>query len=134
MENENRDKVNRGEYGLFRKLLNFFSPSQKTHIPTWLKERKRGENIIKSNAATKVIKFAGMVNLSQPKLKEIYHIECAYEEEKLKAMDEFPHVPKVMNTVINEARSRKTAKMESQLTKSQFKIYSQLFRKPKLHY
>jgi hypothetical protein len=131
LSGEKDKKIDRS---LFAKLLEFFKFEQTTKIPHWLKERKVSDNNSKSNAASKITKFAKEVNLTQSKLLEIYHIECEYEEKKYELLEQLPHLPQIMKKEISELRSSKMAKMQSALTKSQFAIYSKLFRKNKQHY
>ena len=128
-ETENRIKKS-----IFSKLLDLFKFEQTTKIPHWLKERKASDNNSKSNAASKILKFAKEVNLTQSKLVEIYHIECEYEEKKHEAREQFPHLPQIMKKEISTFRALKMEKMQNALTKSQFAIYSKLFRKNKQHY
>ena len=80
------------------------------------------------------MKFVSDVKLTQNKLREIYEIEKEYEFSKIKAQQEFPHVKQVMSKVISEARMAKMEKMKGVLTKSQYLVYSQMFRKSLQHY
>ncbi len=119
---------------IFKKILELFETVNTTHIPTWLKERKKGDITCKANAASKIIKFASEIKLTQSKLREIYEIEKEYEISKIKAQEEFPHVTGVMMKLISEERFKKMEKMKSVLTKSQFEVYSRMFRKSGQHY
>ena len=120
--------------GIWSKLINSFKLVKTTEIPKWLKDRKRSDVISKANAASKLLKFASEVKLTQQKLGEAYQIEKEYEISKIKAQEEFPHVPSIMMKVISEAKSTKMDKMKEILTKSQFDIYSKIFRKSKQYY
>jgi hypothetical protein len=119
---------------MFKKIFELFETANTTHIPNWLKERRKGDIASKANAATKIIKFASEVKLTQSKLREIYEIERDYEISKIKAREEYPHVESVMLKLISEARFEKMGKMKSVLTKSQFEVYSKMFRKSGQHY
>lgn len=116
------------------RFIDLFKFEKTTYIPSWLKERKDGDQSSKSNAASKIIKFAKEVNITQSKLLEIYHIECDYELKKHEAREQFPHLPQIMKKEISDIRAIKMDKMKIALTKSQFTIYSKLFRKAKQHY
>jgi hypothetical protein len=116
------------------KILDLFKFEKTTNIPSWLKERKDSDIRSKSNAASKIIKFVKEVNVTQSKLVEIYHIECEYEENKREALEQLPHLPQIMKQEISDFRAIKMDKMKSALTKSQFDVYSKLFRKNKQHY
>ncbi len=129
--NKTENKIRRS---ILVKFIDLFKIEKTTHIPSWLKERKDGNHHIKSNAASKILKFAKEVNISQSKLLEIYHIECEYEEKKHEVLEQLPHLPQIMKKEISEFRSAKMDKMQDVLTKSQFDIYSKLFRKNKQHY
>ena len=115
-------------------IFDLFKSEKTTYIPSWLKEKKDSGIHSKSNAASKILKFAKEVNLTQSKLLEIYQIECEYETNKREALEQFPHLPQIMKQEINDFRAIKIDKMQSALTKSQFDIYSKLFRKNKQHY
>lgn len=119
---------------IFRKLSGLFKVEKYTAIPKWLNDRKKGEVISKANAASKIIHFAETVKLTQSKLREIYEVEKEYEISKIKAQDEFPHVPVVMMKLISEARDKKLGRMKFILTKSQFAVYAKMFRKSRQHY
>lgn len=134
MDHQGSREEKKNNKSVFQKLIGFFSGVNSTHIPHWLKERKKGDITSKANAASKIIKFAGEVKLTQAKLREMYEIEKEYEISKIKAQEEFPHVPGVMMKVISEARSQKMDKVKSVLTKSQFAVYSKMFRKSRQHY
>ena len=129
-----REEKNTRKVGIWSKIVHFVTFAKTTDIPQWLKDRKRSDVISKANAASKMLKFASEVKLTQQKLREAYQIEKEYEISKIKAQEEFPHVPSVMMKVISEARSTKMDKMKEILTKSQFDIYSKLFRKSKQYY
>ena len=116
------------------RFFDLFKSEKTTYIPSWLKEKKDSGIHSKSNAASKILKFAKQVNLTQAKLSEIYQIEREYEEKKHEAREQFPHLPQIMKQEINDFRAIKIDKMQSALTKSQFDIYSKLFRKNKQHY
>lgn len=118
----------------WRRLIGFFKFDKTTHIPSWLKDRKNGNHFIKANAASKIMKFAKEVNLTQSTLLEIYHIECEYEQKKQETLEQFPHLPKIMKKEISGFRAIKMDKMQNVLTKSQISVYSKLFRKTKQHY
>ncbi len=120
--------------GIWSKIVRMLTFEKTTDIPQWLKDRKKSDVTAKSNAASKIMKFAGEVRLTHSKLREIYEVEKAYELNKIKAQEEYPHVPTVMMKLISEARSEKFDKMKESLTKSQFDIYSKLFRKSKQYY
>ena len=116
------------------RFFDLFKSEKTTYIPSWIKERKDSDISSKSNAASKILKFAKEVNLTQSKLLEIYQIECEYETNKREALEQFPHLPQIMKQEISNFRSDKMDKMQEALTKSQFDIYSKLFRKNKQHY
>lgn len=129
--NKTENKIHRS---ILVRFLDLFKIKKTTFIPTWLKERKDSEISSKSNAASKIIKFAKQFNLTQSKLLEIYQIECEYEVNKREALEQLPHLPQIMKKEISEFRSIKMDKMQNALTQSQFDIYSKLFRKNKQHY
>jgi len=128
-----RIKENKINKSIWIRLIDIFKFEKTTRIPNWLKKRKNGEHFIKAVGASKILKFAKEVNLTQSKLLEIYHIECDYEQNKQEAREQFPHLPQVMNKEIMEFRSIKTDKMKNALTKSQFAVYSKLFGKNNQH-
>ena len=129
--NKSENKIRRS---ILVRFLDLFKFEKTTLIPSWLKERKNSEISSKSNAASKILKFAKEVNLTQSKLLEIYQIECEYEANKRETREQFPHLPQIMKQEISEFRSIKMDKMQNALTQSQFEIYSKLFRKNKQHY
>lgn len=129
-----RGEKNTRKVGIWSRILHMVTFAKTTDIPQWLKDRKRSDVISKANAASKMLKFASEVKMTQQKLREVYQIEKEYEIAKIKAQEEYPHVTKVMMKVISEARSIKMEKMKETLTKSQFDIYSKLFRKSKQYY
>jgi uncharacterized linocin/CFP29 family protein len=129
--NKTDNKIRRS---ILVQFFDLFKIEKTTSIPSWIKERKESNISSKSNAASKVIKFAKEVNITQSKLLEIYQIECEYEEKKREALEQLPHLPQIMKKEISEFRSAKMDKMQEVLTKSQFDIYSKLFRKNKQHY
>ena len=133
MSNSNKIK-NKNHRSLLVKFLGLFQSEQITTIPNWLNEERNSDQKSKSNAASKILKFAKEVNLTQSKLLEIYQIECEYEEKKHEAFEQFPHLPQIMNKDISGFRSLKIDKLKLALTKSQFDVYSKLFRKNKQHY
>ena len=132
------DSTNKTENKIRRSILvrffDLFKFERTTLIPSWLKERKKSDISSESNAASKILKFAKEVNLTESKLLEIYQIECEYEANKRGTLQQFPHLPKIMKQEISEFRSIKMDKMQNALTQSQFEIYSKLFRKNKQHY
>ncbi len=134
MTNSDIITENRKRKSFWIRMVHFFKFDKTTHIPSWLKDRKNGNNFIKANAASKILKFAKEVNLTQSKLLEIYHIECEYEQKKQEALEQFPHLPKILKKEISGFRSIKMDRMQSKLTRSQFAIYSKLFRKSNQHY
>lgn len=129
--NKTKNKISRSILG---QLLDLFKIEKTTNIPNWLKDRKIGDHYVKANAASKIIKFAKEVNITQSKLLEIYQIECEYEQKKHEALEQLPHLPQIMKKEISEFRSAKMDKMQEVLTKGQFDIYSKLFRKNKRSY
>ena len=129
--NKSENKIRRS---ILVRFLDLFKFEKTTLIPSWLKERKKSEISSKSNAASKILKFAKEVNLTESKLLEIYQIECEYEANKRGTLQQFPHLPQIMKQEISEFRSIKMDKMQNALTQSQFEIYSKLFRKNKQHY
>ena len=129
--NKTENKIRRS---ILVQFLDLFKIEKTTNIPSWLKDRKDGDNHVKANAASKIIKFAKEVNLTESKLLEIYQIECEYEANKRETREQFPHLPQIMKQEISEFRSIKMDKMQNALTQSQFEIYSKLFRKNKQHY
>jgi len=131
---KNKKTKNKIRRSILVQILDLFKPQKTTNIPTWLKERKNSDQNSKSNAASKIIRFAKEVNFTQSKLLEIYHIECDYEFKKHEAFEQFPHLPQIMKNEISQFRSEKMGKMQSALTRSQYEIYSNLFRKSKQHY
>jgi hypothetical protein len=131
---KNKKTENKIRRSILVSFFDVFKLKKTTYIPAWLKERKDSEISSKSNAASKILKFAKEVNLTQSKLLEIYQIECEYELKKHEACEQFPHLPQIMKKEISQFRYVKMDKMQSALTKSQFDIYSNLFRKSKQHY
>lgn len=129
-----REEMKSRKVGFWSKIVRFVAFEKTTVIPQWLKDRKKSDITSKANAASKIMKFAGEVRLTHMKLREVYEIEKEYELNKIKAQEEYPHLPKVMMKLISEARSVKFDKMKVSLTKSQFDIYSKIFRKSKQHY
>ena len=129
--NKSENKIRRS---ILVRFLDLFKFEKTTLIPSWLKERKKSDISSESNAASKILKFAKEVNLTESKLLEIYQIECEYEANKRGTLQQFPHLPKIMKQEISEFRSIKMDKMQNALTQSQFEIYSKLFRKNKQHY
>ena len=129
--NKSENKIRRS---ILVRFLDLFKFEKTTLIPSWLKERKKSEISSESNAASKILKFAKEVNLTESKLLEIYQIECEYEANKRETREQFPHLPQIMKQEISEFRSIKMDKMQNALTQSQFEIYSKLFRKNKQHY
>ena len=129
--NKTKNKIRRS---ILVRFLDLFKFEKTTLIPSWLKERKKSDISSESNAASKILKFAKEVNLTESKLLEIYQIECEYEANKRGTLQQFPHLPKIMKQEISEFRSIKMDKMQNALTQSQFEIYSKLFRKNKQHY
>lgn len=129
-----REEKNTRKVGIWSKVVRLVTFEKTTDIPQWLKDRKKSDITAKANAASKIMKFAGEVRLTHSKLRDVYEIEKEYELNKIKAQEEFPHVPTVMMKLISEARSVKLDKMKASLTKSQFDIYSKLFRKSKQYY
>jgi len=134
MDLQSSSKEKKNSKSILRKLSDLLKISRGTSIPQWLKDRKKGGDIGKANAASKIMKFVSDVKLTQNKLREIYEIEKEYEFSKIKAQQEFPHVKQVMSKVISEARMAKMEKMKGVLTKSQYLVYSQMFRKSLQHY
>ena len=130
-KNKTENKIRRS---ILVRFLDLFKFEKTTLIPAWLKERKKSDISSESNAASKILKFAKEVNLTESKLLEIYQIECEYEANKRGTLQQFPHLPKIMKQEISEFRSIKMDKMQNALTQSQFEIYSKLFRKNKQHY
>ena len=130
-KNKTENKIRRS---ILVRFLDLFKFEKTTLIPSWLKERKKSDISSESNAASKILKFAKEVNLTESKLLEIYQIECEYEANKRGTLQQFPHLPKIMKQEISEFRSIKMDKMQNALTQSQFEIYSKLFRKNKQHY
>ncbi len=128
------EKKKAGNIGLWLRIKHMFAFAKTTEIPQWLKDRKRSDTTSKANAASKILKFASEVHLTQTVLREVYQIEKQYEISKIKAQEEYPHVPSVMMKLISEARSMKMDKMKDVLTKTQFDVYSKLFRKSKQYY
>ena len=129
--NKSENKIRRS---ILVRFLDLFKFEKTTLIPSWLKERKKSDISSESNAASKILKFAKEVNLTESKLLEIYQIECEYEANKRGTLQQFPHLPQIMKQEISEFRSIKMDKMQNALTQSQFEIYSKLFRKNKQHY
>ena len=129
--NKSENKIRRS---ILVRFLDLFKFEKTTLIPAWLKERKKSDISSESNAASKILKFAKEVNLTESKLLEIYQIECEYEANKRGTLQQFPHLPQIMKQEISEFRSIKMDKMQNALTQSQFEIYSKLFRKNKQHY
>ena len=129
--NKSENKIRRS---ILVRFLDLFKFEKTTLIPSWLKERKKSDISSESNAASKILKFAKEVNLTESKLLEIYQIECEYEANKRGTLQQFPHLPKIMKQEISEFRSIKMDKMQNALIQSQFEIYSKLFRKNKQHY
>ena len=129
--NKSENKIRRS---ILVRFLDLFKFEKTTLIPSWLKERKKSDISSESSAASKILKFAKEVNLTESKLLEIYQIECEYEANKRGTLQQFPHLPKIMKQEISEFRSIKMDKMQNALTQSQFEIYSKLFRKNKQHY
>ena len=129
---ERKEESKRAD-SIFRSFINLFQ-SKGSEVPEWLKARKKSEIASKANAASKILRFIEDVRLTQDKIREIYKIERNYEIDKIVAMEEYPHVPKVMKTIISEAREKKMKSMQMALTKSQFNIYEKLFRKSKQFY
>ena len=129
--NKTENKIRRS---ILVQFLDLFKIEKTTNIPSWLKDRKDGDNHVKANAASKIIKFAKEVNITATKLLEIYQIECEYEEKKHEALEQLPHLPQIMKKEISEFRSIKMDRMQEALTKGQFDIYSKLFRKNKRSY
>ena len=129
--NKTENKIRRS---ILVRFLDLFKFEKTTLIPSWLKERKKSDISSESNAASKILKFAKEVNLTESKLLEIYQIECEYEANKRGTLQQFPHLPQIMKQEISEFRSIKMDKMKNALTQSQFEIYSKLFRKNKQHY
>lgn len=130
-KNKTENKIRRS---ILVRFLDLFKFEKTTLIPAWLKERKKSDISSESNAASKILKFAKEVNLTESKLLEIYQIECEYEANKRGTLQQFPHLPKIMKQEISEFRSIKMDKMQNALTQSQFEIYSKLFRKNKRSY
>ena len=130
-KNKTENKIRRS---ILVRFLDLFKFEKTTLIPSWLKERKKSDISSESNAASKILKFAKEVNLTESKLLEIYQIECEYEANKRGTLQQFPHLPQIMKQEISEFRSIKMDKMQNALTQSQFEIYSKLFRKNKQHY
>lgn len=128
------EKMKDGNIGLWLRIKHMLSFAKTTEIPQWLKDRKRSDTTTKANAASKILKFAGEVHLTHTILREVYQIEKEYEISKIKAQEEYPHVPSVMMKLISEARAIKMDKMKNALTKTQFDKYSKLFRKSKQYY
>ena len=129
--NKSENKIRRS---ILVRFLDLFKFEKTTLIPSWLKERKKSDISSESSAASKILKFAKEVNLTESKLLEIYQIECEYEANKRGTLQQFPHLPQIMKQEISEFRSIKMDKMKNALTQSQFEIYSKLFRKNKQHY
>ena len=129
--NKSENKIRRS---ILVRFLDLFKFEKTTLIPSWLKERKKSDISSESNAASKILKFAKEVNLTESKLLEIYQIECEYEANKRGTLQQFPHLPQIMKQEISEFRSIKMDKMQNALIQSQFEIYSKLFRKNKQHY
>ena len=129
--NKSENKIRRS---ILVRFLDLFKFEKTTLIPSWLKERKKSDISSESSAASKILKFAKEVNLTESKLLEIYQIECEYEANKRGTLQQFPHLPQIMKQEISEFRSIKMDKMQNALTQSQFEIYSKLFRKNKQHY
>ena len=130
-KNKTENKIRRS---ILVRFLDLFKFEKTTLIPAWLKERKKSDISSESSAASKILKFAKEVNLTESKLLEIYQIECEYEANKRGTLQQFPHLPQIMKQEISEFRSIKMDKMKNALTQSQFEIYSKLFRKNKQHY
>lgn len=134
-EMENLSSIeNNAEQSFFQKLIGLFRREQTTYIPSWLREKSSGSLKTKSNAATKIIKFAKKVNLCQNKLLIVYRIEREYEEAKLELIDQLPHLPKILRQEISAIRQAKFEKLERELTRSQFSVYSKLYRKTRQYY
>ena len=130
-KNKTENKIRRS---ILVRFLDLFKFEKTTLIPAWLKERKKSDISSESSAASKILKFAKEVNLTESKLLEIYQIECEYEANKRGTLQQFPHLPQIMKQEISEFRSIKMDKMQNDLTQSQFEIYSKLFRKNKRSY
>ena len=64
------------------RFFDLFKSEKTTYIPSWLKKKMDIVIHSKSNASSKILKFAKGVNLTQSKLLEIYQIECEYETNK----------------------------------------------------